>query len=77
MSKNRGRKLRKLRQIFEKLRQMAREMAKVAEIQRNREKRDKSRSRHFKINTDGQQDLRSTQKEVRKDKLCNIILIRI
>ena len=77
MSKNRGRKMRKLRQIFEKLRQMAREMAKVAGFQRNREKGDKLRSRHFEVNTHGQQNLPSTQKWVKKDKLCNIILIRI
>jgi len=38
MSKNRGKKMRKLRQIFEKLRQMAREIAKVAGFQKNREK---------------------------------------
>jgi len=38
MSKNRSRKMRKLRQIFEKLRQMAREMAKVAGFKRNHEK---------------------------------------
>ena len=56
---------------------LAREKAKVAGIQRNSQKRDKSRSRHFKINTHGQQNVPSTQKGIKKDKLCNIILIRI
>ena len=54
--------MRKLRQIFEKLRQMAREMAKVVGFQKIMKKRDKSRLRHLKINTQGQQNLRRTQK---------------
>ena len=54
--------MRKLRQIFEKLRQMAREMAKVAGFQKNRENVINRYRAMLKSIRRDQQDLPTTQK---------------